>query len=82
MEFYRAENDKKTDVFFADTSDVPCDSLPNTMMPSARTSVPTDRKTREIESRASPVSSNVTAVPFQNTYRKQLSYIFFYKLCF
>jgi hypothetical protein len=71
MYFYRAENDKKTDVFFTDISDIPCDSLSNTMMTSARSSIPVNRKTREIESRTSPISSTVPSVPFQNTYRKR-----------
>jgi hypothetical protein len=44
------------------------------MMESGRSSIPVNRKTREIESRTSPLSSTVSPVPFQNTYRNRLRY--------
>jgi hypothetical protein len=62
---YRAENDKKTDVYFTGSSDVSCSSLPNTMMESGRHSIPVTR-----ESHTSQASSRISPTPFQTTYRK------------
>ncbi|CAF3808973.1 unnamed protein product [Rotaria sordida] len=59
----KAENDKKTDVYFTNLSDVPCSSLPDTMMESGHHSVPVIQK-----SHISQLSSEISSIPFQNTY--------------
>ncbi|CAF3508369.1 unnamed protein product [Rotaria sp. Silwood1] len=59
----KAENDKKTDVYFTDLSDVPCSLLANTIMESDHHSVSIIRK-----SHTSPSLSEISPTPFQNTY--------------
>lgn len=65
----RAENDRKTDVYFTQLSDVPCNSLPSTMPESNRRNVPIVQQGRDNQSKGSTISSAVSTTPFQNTYR-------------
>jgi hypothetical protein len=44
------------------------------MMESGRYSVPVNRKARDIESNKSQLSSAISSIPFQNTYRKLIRY--------
>jgi hypothetical protein len=46
------------------------------MMESSRYSVPVNRKARDIESNKSQLSSAISPVPFQNTYRTLIKYHF------
>jgi len=39
-------------------------------MESSRSSIPINRKSREIELHKSQLSSSISSIPFQNTYRK------------
>ena len=74
----KGENDKQTDVYFTDVSDVPCDSLPETMQKTARRSAPTVRggaaagltDTPSLVPSQSQASSTTRTPPtrFQNTY--------------
>jgi hypothetical protein len=57
-------------VYFTNLSNVPCSALSNTMMESSRSSILINRKSREIESHKSQLSSSISSIPFQNTYRK------------
>ncbi|CAF4049780.1 unnamed protein product [Rotaria sp. Silwood2] len=59
----KAENDKKTDVYFNDLSDVPCSSLSDTIMESGHYLASIIRR-----SHTSQLSSEISPIPFQNTY--------------
>lgn len=72
--FYRGESDKKADMFFTEISSIPCESSSNTKNKSDRHTIPNNKKTREIDSYRSQLSSKISSVPFQNTYRKLRNY--------
>ncbi len=69
----KAENDKQTDVYFTNVSDIPCDSLPDTMPEIGRRSVPTARAApagsipSSLTSQ-SQASAQTPATSFKNTY--------------
>ncbi len=69
----KAENDKQTDVYFTNVSDVPCDSLPDTMPETGRRSIPTIREAPDAGipsslTSQSQVSAETPTIPFKNTY--------------
>jgi hypothetical protein len=68
----KAENDKQTDVYFSDVSDVPCDSLLDTMPESGRRSIPNVRAapagTSSSLTPQSQTSAQTPATSFKNTY--------------
>jgi len=68
----KAENDKQTDVYFTDVSNIPCDSLPDTMPETGRRSIPTNREAPAgITSSLTPQSQasvQTPTTPFKNTY--------------
>lgn len=57
-------------MYFTDISNVRCDNSINTKMKSNRSTIPNSRKTPEIESQRSQLSSKIPSVSFKNTYRK------------
>lgn len=67
----KGENDKKTDVYFTTISDVPCQSLPETMPNMIRRSIPTVRGRTGTMDRPSSISSRSPAsstAQIQSTY--------------
>jgi len=69
----KAENDKQTDVYLTNVSNIPCDSLPDTMPQIGRRSVPTVRETpasgiASSLASQSQASAQTPATSFKNTY--------------
>ncbi len=68
----KGENDKQTDVYFTEVSDLPCDLLPDTMPETGRRSIPTTHQAAT--GIASPLTSQSQAsaqtptTPFKSAY--------------
>ena len=75
----RAENDRRTDVYFTTQSKAQCDSLLGSITNQNQRLISKIQNLKENQSLSLPISFNPTKVPFQNSYRMTV-YLISYSL--